>query len=65
MSPAAYDRVKTVFLEALEQPPSERQAFVVPTLVAGAWVLLLLLRLPVVVILLVYSWLVGPWPGEQ
>ena len=37
----------------------------VPTLVAGAWVLLLLLGLPVVVTLLVYSWLVGPWPGEQ
>jgi hypothetical protein len=38
---------------------------VVPTLVAGAWVLLLLLGLPVVVILLVYSWLVGPWPGAR
>ena len=34
---------------------------VVPTLVAGAWVLLLFLGGPVVVILAVYSWLVGPW----
>jgi hypothetical protein len=36
---------------------------VVPTLVAGAWVLLLFLGLPVVVILAIYSWLVGPWAG--
>ena len=38
---------------------------VVPTLVAGAWVLLLFLGLPVVVILAVYSWLVGPWGGGR
>jgi hypothetical protein len=38
---------------------------VVPTLVAGAWVLLLFLGVPIVVILAVYSWLVGPWPGER
>jgi len=34
---------------------------VVPTLVAGAWVLLLFLGAPVVVILGLYSWLAGPW----
>ena len=38
---------------------------VVPTLVAGAWVLLLFLGVPVVVILGIYSWLVGPWGSER
>jgi hypothetical protein len=38
---------------------------VVPTLVAGAWVLMLFLGVPVVVILAVYSWMVGPWGGER
>ena len=38
---------------------------VVPTLVAGTWELLLFLGLPVVVILAVYSWIVGPWQGER
>ncbi len=38
---------------------------VVPTLVAGVWVLLLFLGAPVVVILGLYSWLVGSWEGER
>lgn len=38
---------------------------VVPALVAGAWVLLLLLGVPIVVILAVYGWLVGPWGAER
>jgi len=38
---------------------------VVPTLLAGAWVLMLFLGVPVVVILAVYSWMVGPWAGGR
>ena len=38
---------------------------VVPALVAGAWVLLLFLGAPVVVILGLYGWLVGPWEGSR
>ncbi len=38
---------------------------VVPALVAGAWDLLLLLGAPMVVILGLYGWLVGPWEGER
>ena len=38
---------------------------VVPTLLASAGVLTLFLGVPVVVVLAVYSWLVGPWAGEQ
>ena len=37
---------------------------VVPVLVGGASVLLLFLGLPVVVILVVYSWFVGPWENR-
>ena len=37
---------------------------VVPAIVAGAWVLLLFLGVPLVVILGLYGWLVGPWEGE-
>lgn len=36
---------------------------VVPTLVAGVWVLLLFVGVPVLVILGIYCWLVGPWGG--
>ncbi len=38
---------------------------VAPALVAGAWVLLLFLGAPMVVILGLYGWLVGPWAGER
>ncbi len=38
---------------------------VVPALVAGAWALLLVLGTPMVVILGLYGWLVGPWEGER
>jgi hypothetical protein len=38
---------------------------VVPALVAGAWILLLLLGAPMVVILVLYGWLVGPWEGAR
>ncbi len=38
---------------------------VVPALVAGAWALVLLLGVPMVVILGLYGWLVGPWEGER
>jgi hypothetical protein len=38
---------------------------VVPTLVAGVWILLLILGAPVVVILGLYSWLVGAWEGAR
>jgi hypothetical protein len=38
---------------------------VVPALVAGAWILMLLLGAPMVVILGLYGWMVGPWEGER
>ncbi len=38
---------------------------VVPSLVAGTWVLLLFLGAPLVVILGLYGWLVGPWEGGR
>ncbi len=38
---------------------------VVPPLVAGVWGLLPILGAPVVVILGLYSWLVGSWEGER
>ena len=36
---------------------------VVPPMVAGVWVLLAILGLPVVLILALRGWLVGPWEG--
>ncbi len=38
---------------------------VVPPMVAGVWVLLAILGLPVVLILALRGWLVGPWEGSR
>ena len=38
---------------------------VIPALMANAWGALLFIGTPMVVILAVYGWLVGPWEGER
>ena len=38
---------------------------VVPALMVGAWVLLPLLGAPMMVILGLYGWMVGPWEGSR